>query len=99
MKSIRTKLKLNNEQKTLMAQHAGYPRSCYNWGLSLWKAAVGDGYQPNYRQLRVVFTNHTKPLDPWMKKLSTASAEAGIKHQYITFCDVLYQSYEAGSYV
>ncbi|WP_287276625.1 MULTISPECIES: helix-turn-helix domain-containing protein [unclassified Okeania] len=29
MKSIRTKLKLNNQQKTLFAQHAGYSRWWY----------------------------------------------------------------------
>ncbi|MDY7007443.1 MAG: RNA-guided endonuclease TnpB family protein [Cyanobacteriota bacterium] len=71
MKSIRTKLKLNNKQKTLMAQHAGYSRWCYNWGLSLWNAAYTDGYKPNPRKLREVFTNHTKPLYPWMKNLSS----------------------------
>ncbi|WP_237395781.1 transposase [Okeania sp. KiyG1] len=71
MKSIRTKLKLNNKQKTLMAQHAGYSRWVYNWGLSLWNAAYRDGYQPNARKLREVFTNHTKPLYPWMKSLSS----------------------------
>ncbi|MGD1716023.1 RNA-guided endonuclease InsQ/TnpB family protein [Dapis sp. BLCC M172] len=71
MKSIRTKLKLNNKQKTLMAQHAGYSRWCYNWGLSLWNAAYIDGYKPNVRKLREVFTNHTKPLYPWMKNLSS----------------------------
>ncbi|MEM1171915.1 MAG: RNA-guided endonuclease TnpB family protein [Cyanobacteria bacterium P01_H01_bin.35] len=71
MKSIRTKLKLNNKQKTLMAQHAGYSRWCYNWGLSLWNAAYKNGYKPNVRKLREVFTNHTKPLIPWMKKLSS----------------------------
>ena len=71
MKSIRTKLKLNNKQKTLMAQHAGYSRWCYNWGLSLWNAAYKDGYKPNARKLREVFTNHTKPLYPWMKNLSS----------------------------
>ncbi|NET28213.1 RNA-guided endonuclease TnpB family protein [Okeania sp. SIO1I7] len=71
MKSIRTKLKLNNKQKTLMAQHAGYSRWCYNWGLSLWNAAYIDGYKPNPRKLREVFTNHTKPLYPWMKNLSS----------------------------
>ncbi len=71
MKSIRTKLKLNNKQKTLMAQHAGYSRWCYNWGLSLWNAAYKDGYKPNIRKLREVFTNHTKPLIPWMKNLSS----------------------------
>ncbi|NES73999.1 MAG: transposase, partial [Okeania sp. SIO2D1] len=71
MKSIRTKLKLNNKQKTLFAQHAGYSRWCYNWGLSLWNAAYTDGYKPNPRKLREVFTNHTKPLYPWMKNLSS----------------------------
>ncbi|WP_202224720.1 RNA-guided endonuclease TnpB family protein [Okeania sp. KiyG1] len=71
MKSIRTKLKLNNKQKTLMAQHAGYSRWCYNWGLSLWNQAYTDGYKPNTRKLREVFTNHTKPLYPWMKNLSS----------------------------
>ncbi|NES69134.1 MAG: IS200/IS605 family element transposase accessory protein TnpB [Okeania sp. SIO2D1] len=71
MKSIRTKLKLNNKQKTLFAQHAGYSRWCYNWGLSLWNAAYKDGFKPNTRKLREVFTNHTKPLYPWMKNLSS----------------------------
>ncbi|NER08497.1 MAG: helix-turn-helix domain-containing protein [Okeania sp. SIO3C4] len=71
MKSIRTKLKLNNKQKTLFAQHAGYGRWCYNWGLSLWNAAYKDGYKPNAHKLRKVFTNHTKPLYPWMKSLSS----------------------------
>nr|WP_293059620.1 transposase [Okeania sp. SIO2B3] len=70
-KSIHTKLKLNNKQKTLLAQHAGYSRWCYNWGLSLWNAAYIDGYKPNARKLREVFTNHTKPLYPWMKNLSS----------------------------
>ncbi|GFZ95262.1 hypothetical protein CYANOKiyG1_06330 [Okeania sp. KiyG1] len=54
-----------------MAQHAGYSRWCYNWGLSLWNAAYIDGYKPNIRKLREVFTNHTKPLYPWMKNLSS----------------------------
>ncbi len=54
-----------------MAQHSGYSRWCYNWGLSLWNAAYRDGYKPNSRRLREVFTNHVKPLIPWMKKLSS----------------------------
>ncbi|WP_246844222.1 helix-turn-helix domain-containing protein [Hydrocoleum sp. CS-953] len=54
-----------------MAQHAGYSRWCYNWGLSLWNVAYKNGYKPNARKLREVFTNHTKPLYPWMKNLSS----------------------------
>ncbi|MGD1807189.1 RNA-guided endonuclease InsQ/TnpB family protein [Dapis sp. BLCC M126] len=71
MKSIKTKLKLNNKQETLLAQHVGYSRWVYNWGLSLWNAAYQDGYKPSARRLREVFTNHTKPLYPWMKNLSS----------------------------
>ena len=68
-----------------MAQHAGYSRWCYNRGLSLWNAAYKHGYKPNVsfpsecyangmlrkRKLIEVFTNHTKPLRPWMKNLSS----------------------------
>ncbi|WP_149031488.1 MULTISPECIES: helix-turn-helix domain-containing protein [Moorena] len=31
--ALKTKLKLNNQHKTLMAQQAGYCRWVYNWGL------------------------------------------------------------------
>lgn len=34
-KAFKTKLKLNNEQKSVMAQHAGYARWVYNWALAL----------------------------------------------------------------
>ncbi|MDJ0518127.1 MAG: helix-turn-helix domain-containing protein [Trichodesmium sp. MO_231.B1] len=34
MKSIKTKLKVNNYQKTLLAKHAGVARHAYNWGLN-----------------------------------------------------------------
>lgn len=45
MKSIKAKLKVNNKQKTLMAQHASYSRWCYNCQLSWGNAAVQYGYQ------------------------------------------------------
>ena len=32
-----------------------------------------NGYKPNARKLREVFTNHTKPLYPWMKNLLSKS--------------------------
>ncbi|NEO46097.1 helix-turn-helix domain-containing protein [Moorena bouillonii] len=34
-KALKTKVKLNNQHKTLMAQHAGYSRWVYNWGLAI----------------------------------------------------------------
>ena len=34
MQSIKTKLKVNNQQKTILAKHAGVARHAYNWGLA-----------------------------------------------------------------
>lgn len=34
---FKTELKLNNRQRTLLAQHAGCARHAYNWGLNLTK--------------------------------------------------------------
>jgi putative transposase len=35
MISFKTELKLNNQQRTMMAKHAGVARHAYNWGLSV----------------------------------------------------------------
>ncbi|WP_424100339.1 RNA-guided endonuclease InsQ/TnpB family protein [Moorena producens] len=70
-KAIKTKLKLNNQQKTLMAKHAGYSRWVYNWGLALWQQAYSEGLKPSASKLRKLFTNHVKPQYPWMNELSS----------------------------
>ncbi len=35
--SIKTKLKLNKSQATIMGKHAGIARFTYNWGLATWQ--------------------------------------------------------------
>jgi putative transposase len=70
-KAYRTKLDLNNEEKTLMAKHAGFSRWVYNWGLRLWKDGYKEGLKPNATTLKKLFTNHVKPNFPWMKELSS----------------------------
>ena len=70
-KAFRTKLDLNNGQKTLMAKHAGFARWVYNWALRLWKDGVKVGLKPNATILKKLFTNHVKPNYPWMKELSS----------------------------
>lgn len=69
-KAYRTKLKLNNKQRTILAQHAGYARWVWNWGLALWTAAYQEGLKPNAQKLKKLFTNHHKPQFEWMSKLS-----------------------------
>ncbi len=69
--SYTTKLKLNNRQKTLMAKHAGFSRWVYNWGNAMWRDAYNQGFKPNTKTLKRLFTNHVKPEYPWMSELSS----------------------------
>ena len=68
-KAYRTKLDLNNQEKTKMAKHAGFARWVYNWGLRLWKDGYNAGLKPNATTIKKLFTNHVKPNFPWMKEL------------------------------
>jgi putative transposase len=70
-KAFKTKLKLNNEQKTLMSKHAGYCRWVFNWGLRLWSEAYKQGLKPNVGMLKKFFTNYVKPQYSWMNELSS----------------------------
>lgn len=70
-KAFKTKLNLNNCTATLMAQHAGYARWVWNWGLAVWNEAYRAGLKPNVNKLKKVFTNHTKPEYTWMSELSS----------------------------
>jgi len=69
--AYKTKLKLNNQQKTLMRQCAGYSRWLWNWGLDLKQKAYSEGIKLNKSQLRKFYTNHVKPLYPWQSSLSS----------------------------
>jgi putative transposase len=71
-KAYRTKLDLNNQQRTLMAKHAGFARWVYNWALRLWKDGCKEGLKPNAKILKKLFTNHVKPNFHWMKEISSS---------------------------
>jgi putative transposase len=66
--AIKTKLKLTESQKVLMAKHAGISRFTYNWGLATWQALYQSGLQPNHYLLKKFFNNEVKPLFPWIKE-------------------------------
>ncbi|WP_293144883.1 helix-turn-helix domain-containing protein [Okeania sp. SIO3I5] len=40
MISIKTKLKVNNKQKTILAKHAGVARHAYNWGIEFYPTVL-----------------------------------------------------------
>jgi putative transposase len=79
-RAIKTKLKLNDRQATLMAQHAGFGRWVWNWALRLWDEAYQAGLKPNAAKLKKLFTNHVKPEYEWMSKLSSRVYQYVFQH-------------------
>lgn len=84
--AYRTRLKINNEQATLMRQCAGYARWLWNWALDFKQKAYTSGIKLSKGQLRQFYTNHVKPLYPWQNQLSSKI------YQYV-FID-LYDAFE-----
>lgn len=75
MYAIKLQLKLNNRERTLMAQHAGFSRFVYNYGLALYKQVmdIKGGVTKKISAIRKVLTNFTKkkPEFIWMSQLSS----------------------------
>jgi putative transposase len=69
--AYKTKLQLNNQQKTLMRQCAGYRRWVWNWALDFKQKAYAEDIKLNKSQLRKFYTNHVKPDYPWQSQLSS----------------------------
>jgi putative transposase len=79
-RAIKTKLKVNDCQATLMAQHAGLGRWVWNWALRLWEEAYKVGLKPNAAKLKKLFTNHIKPQHEWMNGLSSRVYQYAFQH-------------------
>jgi putative transposase len=79
-RAIKTKLKLNNRQSTLVAQHAGFRRWVWNWALRLWEEAYKAGLKPNAANLKKLFTNYVKPQYEWMSYLSSRVYQYAFQH-------------------
>ena len=69
--AYKTKLKLNNQEKTLMRQCAGYSRWLWNWGLNFKQKVYDEGIKLTKSQLRKYYTNYIKPNYPWQSTLSS----------------------------
>ena len=69
--AYKTKLKLNNQQKTLMRQCAGYRRWVWNWALDFKQKAYAEDIKLNKSQLRKYYTNYVKPNYSWQSQLSS----------------------------
>ena len=85
MYGIKRELKLKNKQRTLMAQHAGYSRMVYNYGLSLYSQLDHNEFKGGLTKkigvIKKVLTNFTskKPEFTWMKKLSSKVYQSALQ--------------------
>ncbi|MBD1830104.1 transposase [Microcoleus vaginatus GB1-A2] len=76
MFAIKRALKLNNNEATLMAKHAGFRRVVFNFGLSLRTQMYSEGNLSDSKvlnEVKKVLTNHVKkqPEFGWMNQLSS----------------------------
>ena len=76
MFAVKGALKLNNNEATLMAKHAGFRRAVFNLGLSLRTQMYSEGKLSDSKALgdvKKVLTNHLKnqPEFAWMNQLSS----------------------------
>ncbi len=79
-KSIKTKLKLNNKQKTLIAKHAGVARHAYNWGL----ATCISEYQETKKRLSAITLHkrlvaEVKSQNPWYYEVSKCAPQQALR--------------------
>ena len=74
MKSFKTKLKLNNKQKTLLAKHAGVARHAYNWGLATCiKEYEETKKRPSAITLHKRLVAEVKSVNPWYYEVSNSN--------------------------
>ncbi len=77
MYAKKVELKLNNAEKTLMNQHLGFSRFCYNYALSIYNQLDHKQYQGGSSKkidlIKKIFTNITKknPAFAWTNEMSS----------------------------
>ncbi|NER28847.1 MAG: IS200/IS605 family element transposase accessory protein TnpB [Symploca sp. SIO1C4] len=85
MYAIKVEFKLNNKERTKMAQHAGFSRFIYNYGLSLMRQLDHKEFKGSSSkkidEIQKTFTNFTKkqPEFAWTKKLSSRVYQTGFR--------------------
>ncbi|WP_282433660.1 MULTISPECIES: transposase [Okeania] len=80
MQSIKTKLKVNNKQKTILAKHAGVARHAYNWGL----ATCICEYESSKKRLSAITLHkrlvaEVKSQNPWYYEVSKCAPQQALR--------------------
>ena len=84
---FKTKLKLNNKQRTQMAKHAGVARHAYNWGLGLTKQILDHNQNnpkdkikfPSAIDLHKWLVAIVKPKYPWYYESSKCAPQFALR--------------------
>jgi len=78
---FRTRLELNNRQKTLAAQHAGVARHAYNWGLVIYKQAIESKQKlPTAIDLHKRLVAEVKKENPWYYQVSKCAPQQALRN-------------------
>ena len=84
---FKTKLKLNNQQRTQMAKHAGTARHAWNWGLGLTKQILNNNRDnpedkikfPSAIDLHKWLVAMVKPENPWYYESSKCAPQFALR--------------------
>ncbi len=80
MSSIKTKLKVNNKQKTLLAKHAGVARHAYNWGLATCISEYeSTKKRPSAITLHKCLVAEVKSQNPWYYEVSKCAPQQALR--------------------
>ncbi|MGY4590559.1 putative transposase [Thermostichus sp. MS-CIW-40] len=78
---FRTRLELNNRQKTLAAQHAGVARHAYNWGLAICRQALENQQKlPTAIDLHKRLVAEVKKENPWYYQVSKCAPQQALRN-------------------
>jgi putative transposase len=94
MFALKRSLKLNRNEATLMAKHAGFRRVVFNFGLSFQTQMYSDGKLSDSKAIdkfKKVLTNHVKkqPEFAWMNQLPSRvyqNALIDLKNAFSRYC-------------
>ena len=78
---FKTKLKLNDKQRTLAAKHAGTARHAWNWGLALCLQALDSREKlPSAIDLHKRLVAEVKSANPWYYEVSKCAPQEALRN-------------------
>jgi len=81
MKSFKTRLELNDKQRTLASKHAGVARYAYNWGKAVCDISIANKEgRPSAIDLHKKFVAEEKAAHPWLYEVSKCAPQQALRN-------------------